>query len=178
VSATSSTKLPSARDPSRCQVIDIVIDRGYHPSLVVAQAGVPLRVVFRREDDDPCSERVVFSAPHVDRRVAPKGLTMIDLPPQPAGEVRFTCGMGRYRGRIELVTGEGRSLLRRIGDRASRIEEPLGTALVLWVCSLPLIALVSVFAFDATGALAAAGAALVAWVAGCVWASARSAQPT
>jgi hypothetical protein len=37
---------------------------------------------------------------------------------------------------------------------------------------------VGVLAFDATAALAAAAAALVAWVGGCVWAFARSAEPT
>jgi plastocyanin domain-containing protein len=165
-------------DPTGRQVVDVVVDGGYHPNVIVAEAGIPLRVVFRRQDDDACSERVVFSAPHLDRRLASTGLTTIDLPAQPPGEVRFTCGMGRYRGRIELVTGRGRSLLRRIRDRASRIEEPLGTALVLWICSLPLIVLVGVLAFDATAALPAAAAALVAWVGGCVWAFARSAEPT
>jgi len=162
-------------DPSGRQVVDVVVDGGYHPSLVIAAAGVPLRLVFRRDDDDVCSERVVFSAPHIDRRLAATGRTTIDLPAQPPGEVRFTCAMGRYRGRIQLVADKGPSLLRRIRDRALRIEEPLGTALLLWIWTLPLIVLLGVLAFDAMAALAAAGAALVAWVAGCLWASNRAA---
>ena len=158
------------------QIVDVVVDRGYHPDAIVARAGFPLRLVFRRDDADACSERVVFSSPHLDRRLAATGTTTIDLPAQPPGEIRFTCGMGRYRGRIELTAERTPSILGRLRDRASRLETPLGTALVLWICTLPLIALVGVLTFDATAALAAAGAALIVWVAGCLWAFGHSAE--
>jgi len=164
--------------PGDRQDVDIVVDRGYHPDLIVARAGVPLRLVFRRDDQDACTERVIFSSPHLARRLAPNGPTTIELPAQPPGEVRFTCGMGRYRGRIVLVADGVPSVIRRLRERAARLETPLGTALVLWICTLPLIALVGVLALDTTAALAAAGAALVAWIAGCLWASGRSPQPT
>ena len=105
------------------QMVEITVDHGYRPSSIVARAEVPLRLVFRRRDDDPCSERVVFSSPRLDRRLAPDADTTIVLPPQPAGEVRFTCGMGRYRGSIQLVPAPprwGRARLRaevsRLGD--------------------------------------------------------------
>jgi hypothetical protein len=158
------------------QVVDVVIDRGYHPDAILALAGLPLRLVFRRDDNDACSERVVFSSPRLDRRLAATGSTTIELPAQPPGEVRFTCGMGRYRGRIELVGERAPSILARLRRQVSHRETPLGTALVLWVCSLPLVAVLAVLAFDATAAIAAAGAALVAWIAGCLWASRRSAE--
>lgn len=164
--------------PMDRQEVDIMVDRGYRPDVIVARAGVPLRLVFRRDDQDACSERVIFSSPHLARRLASNGPTTIDLPGQPPGQVRFTCGMGRYRGRIVLVADGAPSVIRRIRERASRLETPLGTALVLWICSLPLVALVGVLALDATAALAAAGAALVAWIAGCLWAASRSPQPT
>ncbi|MHB8459071.1 MAG: cupredoxin domain-containing protein [Candidatus Limnocylindrales bacterium] len=107
-------------DPSGHQIVDVTVHRGYQPASIRAQAGVPLRIVFRREDDDACSERVVFSAPRLDRRLTPTGMTMIDLPGQPAGEIRFTCGMGRYRGRIEFVDDRTASLVTRIRASASR----------------------------------------------------------
>ena len=85
-----------ARDaPSGVQVVDVLVDRGYHPDAIVARAGLPLRLLFHRIDVDACSERVVFSSPHIDRHLAMTGATMIELPAQPPGEVRFTCGMGR-----------------------------------------------------------------------------------
>ncbi len=159
------------------QVVDLVVDRGYHPDAIIAWAGLPLRLVFRRDDDDACSERVVFSSPHIDRRLAATGSTAIELPAQPPGVVRFTCGMGRYRGRIELVAERAPSILARLRKQASHLETPLGRALVLWIWSLPVIAVLGVLALDAAAAIAAAGAALVAWIAGCLWASHGSAEP-
>ncbi len=165
-------------DPSGHQVVDIAVHHGYRPDSIRARAGLPLRIVFRREDDDVCTERVVFSAPRLDRHLAATGTTTIDLPAQPAGEIRFTCGMGRYRGRIELVDERRPSGAARFRERAMRLESPLGTALVLWVCSLPLIALLAVLVLDVGTAIVVAGAALVAWVAGCLWAFRGSTHPT
>jgi hypothetical protein len=156
-------------DPNGRQVIDITVHRGYQPDSIRARAGVPLRVVFRREDDDACSERVVFSSPRLDRRLSATGATTIDLPAHPPGEIRFTCGMGRYRGRIQLIEERRPAILARLRRRTTRLESPLGTALVLWILSLPLIALLAILALDARAALAAAAAGLVAWVVGCLW---------
>ena len=165
-------------DASGAQIVEIAVHGGYRPAAIRARAGMPLRVVFRRDDHDVCSERVVFSAPRLDRRLAPSGTTIVDLPAQPAGEIRFTCGMGRYRGRIELVDQERLSIVARLREQAARLETPLGTALVLWICSLPLIAVLAVLVLDPRAALAAAGLALVAWLAGCVWALRDSATST
>lgn len=160
------------------QVVDVTIQGGYHPDTIIARAGRPLRLVFRREEDDACSERVVFSAPRIDRRVAASGTTTIELPAQPPGEIRFTCGMGRYRGRIDLVDDRGLSAAGGVRAWWTRLDAPVATAVVLWLCSLPLIALAAVLLFDGTGALLAASVALIAWLAGCVWAFTRSAHST
>ena len=165
-------------DAAGDQLAEITVDHGYRPQFIVAQAGLPLRLVFHRVDDESCSERVVFSSPRLERRLASHADTTIVLPAQPPGEVRFTCAMGRYRGQIEFRRAGGRSILVRFSNEASRLESPLGTAVVLWICSLPLIALLAVLALDATAAIAAAGAALVAWVGGCLWAFRRSARST
>jgi plastocyanin domain-containing protein len=101
-------------DPSGDQVVEVTVDHGYRPQSIVARADVPLRMIFHREDDETCSERVVFSSPHLDRHLAPHGATTIVLPAQPAGEVRFTCAMGRYRGQIELRRDARPSFIERI----------------------------------------------------------------
>jgi hypothetical protein len=88
---------------AQVQEVRIRVDRGYHPTAIKALAGRPLRLVFDRGDDDPCTERVVFSMPHFERRLAANGSTAVDLPSGPPGRIRFTCGMGRYRGEVVLV---------------------------------------------------------------------------
>jgi Cu+-exporting ATPase len=86
------------------QVIEIVVSDGYHPARIEARAGVPIRLVFLRRDDHACTDRVVFSEPRLERRLAPYATTVVDLPPAGGREIRFTCGMGQYRGRIELLS--------------------------------------------------------------------------
>lgn len=88
--------------PRGDQVVELVADHGYRPQSIIAMAGVPLRIVVHRRDDDVCMDRIVFSSPHIDRHLRRSAATTIVLPAQPAGEIRFTCGMGRYHGQIEL----------------------------------------------------------------------------
>lgn len=158
------------------QVVDIIVDRGYRPDRIQARADVPIRLVFHRLDDDPCFERVVFSAPRLDRYLSESSVTVVDLPGQAPGVVRFTCGLGRYRGRIEISNADAGSVVAAIRRTLDRVESPVRRALFLWLSSLQLIALVAILALDAGAALAAAGAALVAWVVGYVWAFDRAAS--
>lgn len=151
------------------QVVNVAVDGGYHPAVIMARAGVPLRLVFSRDDDDACSERVVFSDPRVDRRLASRGTTIVDLPARPPGAVRFTCGMGRYRGSIEFAEERPATTLGRLMDQADRLRAPLGTALVRWIWSMPIIALLALLAFDLTAAIVMAGAAFIGWVAVGLW---------
>jgi hypothetical protein len=153
-------------------VIGITVDHGFRPSRAVAPAGEPLVLVFRKLDQDECSERVVFSSPRVERRLPAGAYTTVRLPPQPPGEIRFTCGMGRYQAVIQLV--DRRHLgPARLRGWASGHEEALGLAAILWLCSLPLVALLSVLALDPSATLPGALLALVAWTAGCLWAYRR-----
>ena len=80
-----------------------VLDGSYLPDSILAEAGVPLRIVFRREETSPCSEQVVFPAfgksatLPVDKDVA------IDLLPDEPGEYEFTCGMGMLTGKLVVM---------------------------------------------------------------------------
>lgn len=156
------------RDPSAEQIVEVTVRDGYHPRTIAARAGVPLRIIFHRQENDACTQRVVFSEPRLERHLAAFRSTTVDLPARPAGLVRFTCGMGRYRGQIQLVDEAGATPAARLRERLGRLETPLGTALVLWICSLPLIALLGVLVLDTGTVLAAAAASLIAWVAGCL----------
>ena len=120
-----------------------------------------------------CTARVVFSSPRVERRLTAGADTSVRLPPQPPGEIRFTCGMGRYRGVIQLVEDRRHLGPARLPGWASGHEEALGLAAILWLCSLPLIALLSVLALGPSATIPGALFALVAWTAGCLWAYRR-----
>lgn len=160
-------------DGAGAQIVDVVIAEGYHPSSIEARAGVPLRVVFRRRDEDPCSERVIFSDPRLERHLPAGGVTEVVLPPHGPGRIRFTCGMGRYRGVITLRPGSrwrSSTLSRSFADRL----DTLGLAAALWLCSLPVIALLAILLFDPRAIIPGALLALAASLAGCLWAARRT----
>jgi hypothetical protein len=146
------------RTEAEPQVVDIWVDGGYQPAQSVAVANVPLRLVFHRRDADHCTERVVFSSPHIERRLTANGTTVVDLPGQSAGIVRFTCGMGRYRGEIALVE-------RRTTVGGRRWIPGLAAASVGAVTVLAGIGIVSVEVAAGFGALIAGATAvlLAAW---------------
>lgn len=165
--------VPDVMEGLRPQIVHVTVDRGYWPTVIRAKARLPLRVVFHRFDASECAERVVFSSPRLERRLELTTPTTVDLPAQPPGQVLFTCGMGRFSGRIEL-TDRPVSVLGRLSAQLKRIDRPIGAALVLWIFSLPLIAPLAMSLLDARATLVAAGAALMAWSIGCVLAFGRA----
>jgi Cupredoxin-like domain len=155
---------PGTRPRAERQVIDVTVRGGYRPAVINAEAGVPLRLVFHREDTDACSERVVFSSPRIDRHLELNGATVVDLPAQPIGEVRYTCGMGRYRGRIRFQSRHVSSRLQRF---VAQLPGGLVLGAVVGLCGLPLVVLIVSFLFG-PALWPAMAIALLAWVAGCV----------
>jgi hypothetical protein len=147
------------------QRVEIAVDRGFRPVTVEAHAGRPLRLVFRRTDPDSCSERVIFSSPRISRRLALWDETVVDLPAQSEGEVRYTCGMGRYRGRIVFVDDGGPQARSRrwLADHQGGLV--LGA--ILGLCGLPFVVILASLIFG-TALWPALGIAIVTWLIGCL----------
>ncbi len=86
--------------------IRVRVRGGYEPSVIFVEAGFPLRLIFRREETAPCSERVVFPAFGKSAMLPPYEDVTVELFPTEPGEYEFTCQMGMLRGRV-IVTGHG-----------------------------------------------------------------------
>ncbi|MFN0119678.1 MAG: YHYH protein [Blastocatellia bacterium] len=73
---------------------------GYSPARVEITLGRPVKLAFVRKDAGACGSTIVF--PELDiRRSLPAGETVvIEMTPRQAGELRFTCGMGMYKGSL------------------------------------------------------------------------------
>ena len=78
----------------------IVVRAGYHPQLVAVDAGTPVRLTFRREESDPCSDAVLL--PELGRFAElPEGRSVsIDCGILEPGEYEFSCERGNLHGRI------------------------------------------------------------------------------
>jgi len=102
--AYARTRPPRARlTPDGVQEATIIVRDRYLPPTVVARRGVPLRLNFRRDEDNPCSQRVIFPDFGVARSLPAWGTTTIELLPRREGEFLFTCEMGMYQGTLRVL---------------------------------------------------------------------------
>ena len=86
---------------SEGSAIDILVKDGiYQPSSIQVPAGKPITLRFLREDKSACSEYVLFSSINLSYQLPINKPFVITLPPQPAGEIEFTCQMKMYRGKL------------------------------------------------------------------------------
>ena len=83
--------------------VSIRVRGGYDPDTIRAEAGVPLRIIFRREESAPCSEQVVFPYFGKSASLPPGKNVTVDLLPEEPGEYEFTCGHGMLRGTLVVV---------------------------------------------------------------------------
>ena len=77
-----------------------VTQHGYEPSKLEFPKDQPVTLAFTRESPSGCGAEVIFPSLNI-RKVLPLGETvLVSLPPQSAGEISFSCGMGMLRGAI------------------------------------------------------------------------------
>lgn len=95
------------------QEASIVVRERYRPAIIVARCGVPLRLKFIRDEEDPCSQRVILPDFGIARSLRAHRTTVVELMPQREGEFLFTCAMGMYQGTI-VVRGQRRGALPRL----------------------------------------------------------------
>ena len=82
------------------QEATVVVDRGYVPSRIELEAGVPAVLRFERREDDPCTELLVCDLLPSEHRLAAYAQTLVRFTPQRPGRYAFTCGMGMYSGEL------------------------------------------------------------------------------
>ncbi|HVR79797.1 MAG TPA: cupredoxin domain-containing protein [Acidimicrobiia bacterium] len=78
----------------------IVVKGGYSPDTIRVEAGQPVKLVFNRQEADPCSEKVVFDAFGVSADLPEGENVPIEFTPSEPGEYEFACQMGMLRGKV------------------------------------------------------------------------------
>lgn len=88
----------SATDAMRVTVN--VTKESFAPASVTVPADRAVDLVFTRTVEDTCATEVVIPALNV-RKTLPVGkAVVVTIPPQPAGEIAFACGMSMLRGTV------------------------------------------------------------------------------
>lgn len=98
----SRGRTPGEEAPS--QIRRVRINGAYQPAELHVRAGEPARLIFRREETAPCSERVVFPDYGISVMLPPFEDVAVDLPASEPGEHEFTCQMRMLRGTL-IVDG-------------------------------------------------------------------------
>ena len=103
-------RVSEAEQRGEAQEVEVTVKGGYSPSLIRARAGIPLRLVFDRQEAGDCTSRVVFPDFHVSRSLPAFTRTAVEFVPDRSGEFEFACGMNMVHGTL-LVEGEGNGAL-------------------------------------------------------------------
>jgi sulfite exporter TauE/SafE len=85
------------------QIIINARNSSYTPSRVRAKAGVPTVLTVRTDRTRGCTRAFVIPDANIERVLPETGDTRIELGALPPGELKFTCGMGMYRGYITVT---------------------------------------------------------------------------
>jgi Cu+-exporting ATPase len=88
------------------QRITVAVRGGYSPDVIRAQQGVPLELVFDRQESGDCTSRVVFPDLAVSASLPAYEQTTVRLARPAAGTFGFACGMNMVHGTL-IVDPDG-----------------------------------------------------------------------
>ena len=103
-------KARSAELIGNVQEVKVTVKGGYSPDLVRVRQGVPLRIVFDRQESGECTSRVVFPDFALNRSLPAYAQTTVELMPDRVGQFGFACGMNMVHGTLlveEAPDGNG-----------------------------------------------------------------------
>ncbi len=84
------------------QVVTVMVRGGYSPDLIEVDLGVPVRLVFDRQESGDCSSRVVFPDFRINQLLPAFARTAVEFVPTQPGEFGFACGMNMLHGRLRV----------------------------------------------------------------------------
>jgi P-type Cu+ transporter len=102
------------------QEVQVTVKGGYSPDLIRVHQGVPLRLVFDRQESGDCTSRVVFPDFQVSKSLPAFARTTVELNPNRSGEYGFACGMNMVHGTlvVEPAGGNGQAAAEAAGAEA------------------------------------------------------------
>ncbi|MBA7516454.1 Potassium-transporting ATPase ATP-binding subunit [subsurface metagenome] len=98
----------AAQVKGNVQEIVVTVKGGYSPDIIRVKKGIPLRLIFNRQEAGECSSRVVFPDFQASKTLPPFTRTTLEFTPDKAGEFGFACGMNMLHG--TLIVEEGKEI--------------------------------------------------------------------
>lgn len=80
-----------------------VTKKGFSPGSINTEVGSPLTLIFTRRSSEGCGSKVVFPTLGITKNLPIGKAVTVKFTPRQEGTIRFTCGMGMYKGSIVAV---------------------------------------------------------------------------
>jgi Cu+-exporting ATPase len=82
------------------QRVEVTVRGGYHPDVIRVRQGVPVELVFDRQESGECTSRVVFGDFALSAALPAYERTTVRLIPGKTGSFGFACGMNMVHGTL------------------------------------------------------------------------------
>ncbi|MFF7642937.1 heavy metal translocating P-type ATPase [Streptomyces canus] len=97
----------TARLEGGVQRVEVTVRGGYSPDVIRVRQGVPVELVFDRQESGECTSRVVFPDLRVSAGLPAYARTTVRVSPEQAGSFGFACGMNMIHGTLLVEPGTG-----------------------------------------------------------------------
>ncbi|MDP2056065.1 MAG: cupredoxin domain-containing protein [Acidobacteriota bacterium] len=96
----SQSPVVAVAAPGAVAEFTIRVEGGYSPNAIAVARGSRVRLIFDRQEDNPCSEEVVVPDFGIRRDLPAFARTVVEFTADTPGTHQFACGMGMLRGTI------------------------------------------------------------------------------
>jgi Cu+-exporting ATPase len=90
----------TARLEDGVQRVEVTVRGGYSPDLIRVRQGVPVELIFDRQESGDCTSRVVFPDLRLSAALPAYERTTVRFRPGEAGSFGFACGMNMIHGTL------------------------------------------------------------------------------
>ncbi|EKX68439.1 heavy metal translocating P-type ATPase [Streptomyces ipomoeae] len=97
----------AARLENGVQRVEVTVRGGYSPDVIKVRQGMPVELVFDRQEAGECTVRVVFPDLKVGAGLPAHSRTTVRLTPDRPGSFGFACGMNMIHGTLLVEPAEG-----------------------------------------------------------------------
>lgn len=102
--ALSDANIKGADIENGVQTALITVNNGgYAPQVITLKKDVPVRLTLKTVNVQSCSRSFTIPALNIQRLLPETGETIIEFTPKTLGSLTFTCSMGMYTGRFNII---------------------------------------------------------------------------
>lgn len=81
----------------------IVTNYGYNPQVISLKKDIPVRLILKTVNVQSCSRAFTIPALNIQKLLPETGETIIEFTPKNLGPLTFSCSMGMYTGRFNII---------------------------------------------------------------------------